>query len=452
MDLVFQILLIFFLVFLNGFFVAAEFALVKVRRSRIEELKEEGHFTARIAAELLDKLDSYLSACQVGITFASLGLGWVGEPFIAKQLEPVIKSFGIQSEAVLHGIAFAIAFGIITYLHIVVGEMAPKSLSLRLSEKIALWSALPLFLFYKAFMPFIYVLNSSALFLLRLVGVKSPAESEMAHSQEELHYILEYSARSGHLTGRAAEIMDNVLSLHDKIAKQIMIPRTAVAYLSTTNTYNENLHITQETQHTRYPLCENDLDNIIGIVHIKDVLAATVNGEKGLRMKKLKRDVNFYPETIHLDALFQEFQRTKPHMAVLIDEYGGTTGIVTLEDVLEELVGEIYDEFDQPVSLIRQVGRRQYLIDGLCTVKMCEEQLNVKFPEFDVETVGGAIFSIVGHMPKNGHRLEVDFGEIIIEEIDRQRISKVRLIIENGRTELVSNKPDQTTKEHSQAG
>ncbi|MCG8607532.1 hemolysin family protein, partial [bacterium] len=436
--------LIFFLVCLNGFFVAAEFALVKVRRSRIEELKEQGVFTAKISSRILDELDAYLSGCQVGITLASLALGWVGEPFIADQLEPLIRSFGVQSDKVLHTIAFAVAFGIITYLHIVAGEMAPKSLSIRLAEKTTLWTALPLFLFYTTLRPFIFVLNSSALLLLRLFGVNAASDSDMAHSQEELRHILEHSAKSGQLTGRAAEIMDNVLSLHDKSAKQIMIPRTAVAFLSTTNTFSENLRITRETQHTRYPLCDADLDNIAGIVHIKDVLAATTDGEKGLRMKKLKRDVIFYPETISLDALFREFQRTKLHLAVLVDEYGGTTGIVTLEDVLEELVGEIYDEFDQPVALIRRVGRREYLIEGLCPVKMCEEQLNIKFPDFDVETVGGVIFSIAGHIPEAGSVLKLDFGRIVVEQIDRQRIAKVRLILSAEKPEGIINQPDQT--------
>ncbi|MFQ5771211.1 MAG: hemolysin family protein [bacterium] len=251
--------------------------------------------------------------------------------------------------------------------------------------------------------------------------------------------ILTHSAESGQLTGREVEIMENVLALHNKTAKQIMIPRTAVAYLSTTNTFTENLQITQESQHTRYPLCKGDLDHVLGMIHIKDVLAATARGEKGLRMIKLKRDVIFYPETITLDALFREFQRTKLHMAVLIDEYGGNTGIVTLEDVLEELVGEIYDEFDQPVAFIRQVGTREYLIDGLCPVKMCEERLNIQFPDFDVETVGGMVFSLVGHMPQPGHKLNFEFGKFIIEAIDRQRIAKVRLVLEDKKSEVPMN-------------
>jgi CBS domain containing-hemolysin-like protein len=245
--------------------------------------------------------------------------------------------------------------------------------------------------------------------------------------------IFAHSAKSGHLTGREAEIMENVLALHDKTAKQIMIPRTAVVYLSTTNTFSENLNITTENQHTRYPLCSGDLDHVIGMVHIKDLLAATARDEKGLRMIKLKRDVIFYPETISLDALFREFQRTKLHMAILIDEYGGTTGIVTLEDVLEELVGEIYDEFDQPVAFIRQVGREAYLVDGLCPVKLCEETLDITFPEYDVETIGGVVFSLAGHIPKPGTALDFSNGKFIVETVDRQRIAKVRLIIKKNK-------------------
>ncbi len=429
MEQIFQASLIIFLVFLNGFFVAAEFAIVKVRVSRIEQRSAEGRFSAKIAKQILENLDAYLSACQVGITLASLALGWIGEPFLASQLEPVLKFLGIKSDAILHGLAFGVAFGIITYLHIVVGEMAPKSLSIRLAEQTTLLIAVPLYIFYKTFNPFIAILNHSSLFLLKLVGIKETDDSEMAHSEEEIKHIFAHSAKSGHLTGREVEIMENVLALNSKTAKQIMIPRTAVSYLSTTNTFTENLRLTEESQHTRYPLCKNDLDHVLGMVHIKDILAAKTRGDKGLRMKKLKRDVIFYPETITLDALFREFQRTKLHMAVLIDEYGGTTGIVTLEDVLEELVGEIYDEFDQPVSFIRQVGKREYLIDGLCPVKMCEEKLKIKFPEFDVETVGGLVFSLTGHIPKLGHKLNFEFGKFIVDAIDRQRIAKVRLLL-----------------------
>jgi len=437
MEYLFQSLIILFVVFLNGFFVAAEFAIIKVRSSQIEQrLREEGGLAARLTGRILDDLDAYLSACQVGITFASLALGWIGEPFVARGLLPVLSKLGIQSEPALHTVSFTIAFAVITYLHIVLGEMAPKSVAIRLAEKTALRVAIPLYIFYRIFRPFITLLNQSALLLVKLFGIDPKADTETAHSEEELKLIFAHSKRSGYLTGREVEIMENVLALHDKMAKQIMIPRTATVYLSTTNTFSENLKITQDYQHTRYPLCEGDLDHVIGMVHIKDVLAATARGERGLKMVNLKRDVIFYPETITLDALIREFQRTKLHMAVLIDEYGGTTGIVTLEDVLEELVGEIYDEFDQPVTFIRQVGRQEYIIDGLCPVQMCEERFKIKFPEFDVETIAGVVFSLAGHIPKPGHKLEFEDGAFIVEAVDRQRIAKVRLILQNEESKL----------------
>ncbi|MCH8871337.1 HlyC/CorC family transporter [candidate division KSB1 bacterium] len=430
MEYFFQLFVIFFFVFLNAFFVAAEFAIVKVRPSQIEQKAAEGIFAAGIAKKILDELDAYLSACQVGITLASLALGWLGEPYLASWFEPLFAQLGI-TQAVIHGLALGVAFTIITYLHIVLGEMAPKSLSIRLAEKTTLWIALPLYAFYKTFKPFIVVLNQSALFFIKLVGINPASKNEMAHSEDELKLIFAHSAQSGHLTRREVEMMENVLSLHDKIGKQIMIPRTSVVYLSTTNTFSENLKITQESQHTRYPLCKSDLDQVLGMVHIKDVMAATARGEKRLRMNKLKRDILFYPETITLDALFREFQRTKLHMAVLIDEYGGTIGVATLEDVLEELVGEIYDEFDEPIAFIRQVGGREYLLDGLCPVKLCEERLKIKLPEFDVETVGGVVFSMAGNIPEPGSKLDFENGKIIIEGIDRQRIAKVRVIVED---------------------
>lgn len=438
MEQVFQYLLILFFVLLNGFFVAAEFAIVKVRVSKIDQRVAEGVFRAKVARNILDNLDAYLSACQVGITLASLALGWIGEPFLASQLRPLLHSLGIQSEAIVHGVSFAVAFGIITYLHIVVGEMAPKSLAIRLAEKTTLWTSVPLRVFYRALNPFIELLNHSALLLLKLVGIQPVGEKELAHSEEELKLIFAQAAESGHVGGREVEIMENVLGLHNKIARQIMIPRTSVAYISTTNTFEQNLQIVLESEHTRYPLCKGDLDHILGIVHIKDVLALTTRGEKNPRMIHIKRDVIFYPDTITLDALFREFQRTKHHMAVLIDEFGGTTGIITLEDVLEEMVGEIYDEFDEPESFIRQVGKQEYLIDGLCPVELCEEKLNLKFPEFDVETVGGVVFSLAGHIPQPGDRLPFELGVFVVEAIDKQRIARVRLILETPKNELVA--------------
>ncbi len=432
----FQILVILLLVFLNGFFVAAEFAIVKVRLSQLERHARKGGLAAKTAKRIRENLDEYLSACQVGITLASLALGWVGEPYLAARLKPMLQSLGVTSQTLIHSLSFTIAFAIITYLHIVLGEMAPKSLSIRLAEKTTLWTAVPLEIFYKILKPFIAVLNRSALLVLRILGFDISGEGEIAHTEEELKVIFAHSEKSGHLTGRDVEIMENVLALHQKLAKQIMIPRTAVTYLSTSSTFTENLAITQENRHTRYPLCDGDLDHVIGMIHIKDVLAATTRGDKGLRMAKLKRDVLIYPETIALDSLFREFQKTKLHMAILIDEYGGTTGIVTLEDVLEELVGEIYDEFDEPVAFIRRVGRREFLLDGLCPVKVCEEKLDLKFPEYDVETIGGLVFSLAGSIPQKGRRISFQGGAFIVQSIDRQRIAQVRLILEERTSQI----------------
>ena len=310
----------------------------------------------------------------------------------------------------------------------------------------AILTAIPLDLFYKVFKPFIAFLNHSALLLVRVLGVSPGLEDETAHSEEELKVIFAHSEKSGHITEREVEIMENVLALADKSAKQIMVPRTAVVYLSTGNAFTENLKIAEENQHTRYPLCDGDLDHVVGMIHIKDVLAATSRGDRGLRMIKLKRDVSYYPETISLDALFREFQRTKLHMAVLIDEHGGTTGVVTLEDVLEELVGEIYDEFDEPVKFVRRVGKQEYLIDGLCPSKECEEELGIKFPKFDVETIGGLVFSLVGRIPEKGHKVNFAGGTFVVEAIDRQRISQVRLLLDKNEVSIAH---DSTAEEMS---
>ncbi len=432
MEQILQTLIIFLLVFLNGFFVTAEFAIVKVRPSQIDPQRDGAGLAARTAIRILGDIDAYLSACQVGITFASLGLGWIGEPFIAAILRKhILAPMGIFSPTIIHTTAFGIAFAIITYLHIVLGEMAPKSIAIRRAKTITLLISVPLDLFYQLLRPFISILNHSALIFLKIFGVNPETASELALSGEELKLVFTHSAKSGHLTGRDAEIMKNVLSLHDKSAKQIIIPRTAIVFLSATHTFKENMQIVHDNQHTRYPLCDGDLDHVIGMINIKDVFQATTRGDKGLSMSDLKRDMRFYPETISLDTLFRELQREKQHMAILIDEYGGTTGIATLEDVLEELVGEIYDEFDSPVSLIRKVGSREYLIDGLCPVQACEQRLKIKLPRYEVETVGGIVFSLAGQIPEKGSKLPFSGGTFVVEKIDGQRIAQIRLILQS---------------------
>jgi CBS domain containing-hemolysin-like protein len=264
------VLLIVFLVFLNGFFVAAEFAMVKVRGSRIDALMQQGHRRAQFARKLTNNLDAYLSACQLGITLASLGLGWVGEPTIASWLEMAFSSY--IPEYLIHPLAFAIAFSFITVLHIVLGELAPKSLAIRKAENITMWTALPLDMFYRIMYPFIWMLNGTANRLLRIIGIEPAGEGESAHTEEEIRILMKESNKSGHIDNTELALVDNVFDFADTKAKEIMIPRTEMVCLYLDKTFEENMDIAITEKRTRYPVCETDKDNIVGLIHIKDLL------------------------------------------------------------------------------------------------------------------------------------------------------------------------------------
>lgn len=431
MEIFLKFSVILFFVFMNAFFVAAEFALVRVRTSRLDARAVKGVWRSRVTRSVISHLDAYLSACQVGITLASLGLGWVGEPFLARMLFPIFAKLRVASETLVHTVSFVLAFGIITYLHIVVGEMAPKSFAIRFPEGTALWTSPLLRGFYLALYPFIWFLNESALFLLRVLGVQPAVEGDKGYSEEEIRSIVAQSHRLGILTAHEHHLLENVLEFSDKTARQIMVPRTGIVYLSTHQTVAESLRVIEENPFTRYPLCEDDLDHIVGMVHVRDVYIALRRRGGETPVLRLKRDILILPESVHLDRLFADFQRSKIHMAVLVDEYGGTAGLVTLEDVVEELVGEIYDEFDIVSPYIRRVGPSEFVIEGLCPIEECEQRIGVRLPQVDeeIETMAGLLLSLIGHLPKPGERVTFDRGELIAERVEGQRIARLRLVV-----------------------
>lgn len=324
------------IVAVNGFFVAAEFAIVKVRSTQIEPLVREGSKRARVAHHILSHLDVYLSSCQLGVTMTSLGLGWVGEPFVADLLLPVFQMFGADS-TLLHTIAFLLAFSAITFLHIVLGEQAPKWLAIQHARQTTLAVAGPLDLFTKVFRPFIWLLNSSVQAFLRLVGISTAGEGDVAQSEEELRLLL---SRGKALTSTGKSISLRAIELRDRTVREVMVPRTAIVYLSTERTIEENIARAIENQFTRYPLCEKNVDNVLGMVHIKDLFK--IQGEKGsgVRLLEVKREMPFVPETTSLEKILNMFLAKRLLMAIAVDEYGGTAGLVTLENVLEELVGK----------------------------------------------------------------------------------------------------------------
>lgn len=410
------------LVFLNGFFVAAEFAMVKVRSSRIDYLVQEGNTKARFARALTSNLDAYLSACQLGITLASLGLGWIGEPVIASMLEPILKELGV-GEVLTHTISFVIAFTIITILHIVLGELAPKTLAIRKSEGVTMWTAAPLIVFHKVMYPFIWFLNGTANGILKLAGIEPASEHESAHTEDEIRILMKESNRSGLINNTELALVDNIFGFAETNAREIMIPRTEMVCLYENLSFDENKQIAITEMHTRYPVCDPDKDNIIGFVHIKDLLKADSHTTD---LKHIIRPMTNVPESMQISVLLKLMQRKRTQMALLIDEYGGTSGIVTFEDIVEEIVGEIQDEFDEERSSIEKKDDDTFSIDGLLLIEEVNSFFGLDIDNDDYDTIGGWIYSQIEIPPKKLQRVQYDDTiEFIIEETDHLRIARV---------------------------
>ncbi len=431
------------LVLLNGFFVAAEFALVKVRASQLEALVDQGVRGARTARNAAQHLDAYLSATQLGITLASLGLGWLGEPFLAAMLEPFFVIAGLSSPAVIHPISFAIAFTIITVLHIVFGELAPKSLAIRKAAGVSLAVAAPLGVFYALFRPFIVLLNGFAnLFLRRVLRLEPCDESELSHSEEELRLILAESEKADEVTSLGKEIVINALDLKRRIVRDIMTPRGDVIYLDVEESFDQQVATAIESQHTRFPLCREYLDESVGLVHIKDLLALVHRGEKDVQ--SIRRELLHVSEMMPLEKLLRFFLTKHAHLAVAVDEYGGAVGIVTLDNVLEEIVGSIQDEFDTAEEEYRHITETEFEVEGTHALYELEEKLDHKFDNGDVTTIGGFVTTELGHLPVKGET--VGFGDWVatVTASDARRVLKVHLKKNPVATEIETEKSDVT--------
>lgn len=416
-----NLVLVILLVFLNGFFVAAEFAMVKVRASRIDTLVNEGNRKASSAKTVIRNLDAYLSACQLGITLASLGLGWVGEPAIAKLLDSVLH--GLLPSYILHTISFIIAFAIITFLHIVLGELAPKTLAIRKSEQVAIMTAPGLIIFRKIFSPFIWFLNGTANRILKWVGIEPASEHESAHTEEEIRILMKESAKSGFIDNNELKLFNNIFEFADTSAKEIMIPRTEMVCLFTDTPLSESQEIVQREMHTRYPVCEGDKDNVTGFVHVKDLLRPDIQISN---ITDLIRPIINVPESIQISALLKLMQKRRCQIAIIIDEYGGTAGMVTLEDIVEEIVGEIQDEFDEERPRIEKKDENTFSIDGLLHIDEVNDFFGLDIEEEDYDTIGGWIYSQIEIPPEKNKAIKYkDLCEFRIEETDHLRISRV---------------------------
>ena len=418
-----DILLVAFLIFMNGFFVAAEFCCVKIRTSRLETLIAEGSSRAGYAKQLTEHLDYSLSVTQFGITLASLGLGWVGEPAIATLILPVTQMLGLPDE-VGHTIALAIAFTIITSLHIVLGELTPKSMAIANVEDIMLAIAFPMVLFGRVMRPFVWILNTVANAISRKFGYDVKGENEDAHTEEEIRLLMKESYRQGLINSTEADFVDNVFSFTELNAREIMIPRTDMICLYLDDTPAERIKTILEEQQTRYPVCYEDKDHIIGFIHVKDLLPPLIRGER-LNLRRYIRKALVVPESMDGSVLLRTMQEEGSQLAIVVDEYGGTAGMVTVEDIVEQIVGDIRDEFDEERESLEWRAGDLCSVDAKLLLEELDDLLGVRIEDEDVDSVGGWLYDQLGDTPRVGQMAAHAGTLLYVEEVDGVRITRV---------------------------
>lgn len=425
----FKLTLVLFLVFLNGFFVAAEFAVVKIRSSRLETLLQEGNKRAKYAKMLTDHLDASLSVTQLGITLASLGLGWIGEPAVAYMIDPLLSMAGV-SEELGHSISFVIAFSVITALHIVLGELTPKSLAIQKVESVVLGIALPMLLFQKVMYPAVWVLNHVANWVLRQMGFVVASEENAAHTEAEIRILMEESHKQGYIDKTELTFVDNVFEFSERHVREIMIPRTDMICLYLENSLEENIHTILQERMTRYPMCVEDKDNIIGFLHIKDLLPSLYAG-KHPALRTFIRQAPVVPETMPISNLLKLLQKHRSQLAIVVDEYGGTSGMVTIEDIIEEIVGEIQDEFDEERPMVEKRGENMYSVDAKLLLSELNDILELDFDVENVDTIGGWLYAQVEIPPQIGQKSSFNGDDFFIEEVENVRITRVLIKLQH---------------------
>jgi CBS domain containing-hemolysin-like protein len=427
---VLKILAVFALVLLNGFFVAAEFALVRIRETQLDILVAKGWRRAKMAQHIVRHLNSYLSATQLGITMASLGLGYLGQPVFTTLLEPFLVPLGVVSDAWLHSISFAVGFSALTFLHITVGELAPKWLTIQKPLPVALGAAYPLRWFYLAFYPFNRLLNYAARWLLERIGIEPDGATDRVQSEEELRLLVASVPQTGTAGGR--NLILNALDLRHRVAREVMRPRHEIIAFDTDASLAECLALAEKTRYSRFPLCEGgDLDKTRGVVHIKDLYPAArdpaLAGRTAADLLPVARLLIYVPETARLEKLLQLFLERKLHFAIVVDEYGGTIGIATLENVLEELVGQIQDEFDQEKSELTLVSENVWEAAGTLPLHELEKIIGETHLEETVATASGWMTQKLGGFPKAGDALTFGACELRVEEMDGPRVARLKI-------------------------
>jgi CBS domain containing-hemolysin-like protein len=413
------------LILLNGYFVAAEYALVTARRTRIQELAQKGNRRARAVLRIVADPPRFIAAMQLGVTGASLAIGALGEQVLARVFDPLFASV----------IAFALAFLIITFLHVVVGELVPKGIALGYSDRVALAVSTPVRGFFVAFKPLIWVLQRSSEIALRALGLTPPGGELEVYSEAELKMLLSRSTEEGELERQEQEMLYKVFDFADKEVSAVMVPRPEVVALSIEMPPEEALAAVIDSPYTRYPVYRDSLDEIVGVLHVRDLFSALVDrGIAGVQLEQLLRPAHIVPETKDLAALLTEFRRTNQHMAIVVDEYGELEGIATLEDLLEEIVGEIEDEFDLPDESVEKLPDGRVRIDGTFPIDDFNEQFGRALPIEDYKTVGGFVFGLLGRAPEPGDEVEADGCRFKVLDVEGSRIERLEV-------ELVPEEP-----------
>ncbi|WP_405102788.1 hemolysin family protein [Oceanobacillus sp. FSL H7-0719] len=423
---IFNLLAVAVLIGLTAFFVMAEFAIVKIRSTQLEPHIENGKKSAVSAKIVITHLDEYLSACQLGITITALGIGRLAEPTFEKMLHPVLEYLNIGAGAVTT-LSIVISFIIATFLHVVIGELAPKTIAIQKAEQVTLFIAKPLIWFYRLLYPFIWLLNGSARLIVRILGFQPMGSHEQSHTEEELRLILADSFESGEINQAEMMYVNNIFEFDERVAREIMVPRTEMVYFSKEDSFETNLDVILEGQFTRYPVADEDKDNIVGLVNLKEVFTGHIQ-DKNVRIEQFIRPILHISEATPIKQVLLKMQKERIHMAIVNDEYGGTAGLITVEDILEEIVGDIRDEFDEDeVPDVQEINDKTLIVSGKIHLEDLNDILGIELEDDEVDTIGGWIFT-ANLDAQEGVTIEYENHRFIIEEMDGYQIKKVRII------------------------
>ncbi|WP_297569090.1 hemolysin family protein [uncultured Anaerovibrio sp.] len=431
---IFKLAIILLLVALNGFFVAAEFAIVKMRISRLDAMIDAGIRRAAYAKPLVEHVDVSLSVTQLGITLASLGLGWLGEPTVSMLLQPAFELIGIGG-TLATTLSFVIAFAIITAMQIIIGELIPKNVAIQQVERVMMAIALPLLFFQRIMYPSVWLLNKVAVWVANLVGIDISGNSaEVAHTEDEIRRLMEESHRQGYIDKTELDFVDNVFDFADRNVREIMIPRTDMICLYLEDSFEENIQVAMEEHLTRYPVCGEDKDDIVGFLHIKDLMRSLYHRRRPL-LRKLIRHSLVVPETMKVSTLLKMMQRERSQLAIVVDEYGGTSGMVTIEDVIEEIVGEIQDEFDQERPSVEKRSGLIYSIDAMLLLEEVSDIFEMDIEADNIDTIGGWLYNNIQSPPQIGMKGTCDNVDFFVEEMDNLRITRILVQLSKPLTE-----------------